>query len=150
MSGGANKRREVLKFEGDDIDEYMEGIVNRVLQAAITILATPPTNIRRQVPQAALVSSLRKGVSAPFALYRHPESARAGRRSLELSHIIPYIIGRVADGARANGAVWLSTEKSERGRRILPPSHIPNSVSGGLTYPTTETHTVSRGDNRPV
>ena len=52
----------------------------------------------------------------PQQQYRHPESARAGRRSLELSHIIPYIIGRVADGARANGAVWLSTEKSERGR----------------------------------
>ncbi len=29
MSGGANKRREVLKFEGDDIDEYM-GCVNGV------------------------------------------------------------------------------------------------------------------------
>jgi hypothetical protein len=25
MSGGANKRREVLKFEGDDINEYMDG-----------------------------------------------------------------------------------------------------------------------------
>ena len=24
MSGGANKRREVLKFEGDDINEYMD------------------------------------------------------------------------------------------------------------------------------
>ena len=30
MSGGANKRREVLKFEGDDIDEYMDGRVNGV------------------------------------------------------------------------------------------------------------------------
>jgi len=30
MSGGANKRREVLKFEGDDIDEYMDGCVNGV------------------------------------------------------------------------------------------------------------------------
>ena len=32
MSGGANKRREVLKFEGDDIDEYMDGCVNGVTQ----------------------------------------------------------------------------------------------------------------------
>eukprot|EP01043_Picozoa_sp_COSAG02_P110337 COSAG02_NODE_46452_length_348_cov_3.863454_1_plen_55_part_01 len=24
---------------------------------------------------------------------------------------------------------------------VLPPSQNPNSVSGGLTYPTTETHT---------
>ena len=30
MSGGANKRREVLKFEGDDINEYMDGCVNGV------------------------------------------------------------------------------------------------------------------------
>eukprot|EP01043_Picozoa_sp_COSAG02_P078853 COSAG02_NODE_17959_length_968_cov_395.707710_1_plen_76_part_00 len=32
MSGGANKRREVLKFEGDDINEYMDGCVNGVTQ----------------------------------------------------------------------------------------------------------------------
>ena len=32
MSGGANKRREVLKFEADDIDEYMDGCVNGVTQ----------------------------------------------------------------------------------------------------------------------
>ena len=30
MSGGANKRREVLKFEGDDINEYMDGCVSGV------------------------------------------------------------------------------------------------------------------------
>eukprot|EP01043_Picozoa_sp_COSAG02_P064069 COSAG02_NODE_9259_length_2275_cov_205.301930_2_plen_54_part_01 len=30
MSGGANKRREVRKFEGDDINEYMDGRVNGV------------------------------------------------------------------------------------------------------------------------
>ena len=30
MSGGANKRREVRKFEGDDINEYMDGCVNGV------------------------------------------------------------------------------------------------------------------------
>ena len=30
MSGGANKRREVLKFEGDDINEYFDGRVNGV------------------------------------------------------------------------------------------------------------------------
>ena len=30
MSGGANKRREVRKFEGDDIKEYMDGCVNGV------------------------------------------------------------------------------------------------------------------------
>jgi hypothetical protein len=30
MSGGANKRREVLKFEGDDINEYIDGRVNGV------------------------------------------------------------------------------------------------------------------------
>ena len=30
MSGGANKRREVLKFEGDDINEYMDGCVDGV------------------------------------------------------------------------------------------------------------------------
>eukprot|EP01043_Picozoa_sp_COSAG02_P110937 COSAG02_NODE_47076_length_343_cov_64.594262_1_plen_50_part_01 len=32
MSGGANKRREVLKSEGDDINEYMDGCVNGVTQ----------------------------------------------------------------------------------------------------------------------
>eukprot|EP01043_Picozoa_sp_COSAG02_P047005 COSAG02_NODE_4461_length_5336_cov_3.180829_2_plen_41_part_00 len=30
MSGGANKRREALKFEGDDINEYMDGRVKGV------------------------------------------------------------------------------------------------------------------------
>eukprot|EP01043_Picozoa_sp_COSAG02_P048639 COSAG02_NODE_4798_length_4965_cov_8.333950_3_plen_47_part_00 len=30
MSGEANKRREVRKFEGDDINEYMDGCVNGV------------------------------------------------------------------------------------------------------------------------
>jgi hypothetical protein len=59
-------------------------IVNRVLQAAITILATPPTNIRRQVPQAALVSSLRKGVSAPFALVSSPATLSASTSDVEL------------------------------------------------------------------
>ncbi len=30
MSGGANKRREVQKFEGDDINEYIDGRVSGV------------------------------------------------------------------------------------------------------------------------
>eukprot|EP01043_Picozoa_sp_COSAG02_P008292 COSAG02_NODE_263_length_26627_cov_47.198168_1_plen_70_part_00 len=30
MSGGANKRREVRKFKGDDINECMDGRVNGV------------------------------------------------------------------------------------------------------------------------
>ncbi len=66
-------------------------IVNRVLQAAITILATPSTNIRRQVPQAALVSSLRKGVSVPFALVSSPATLSASTSDVELV-VVPRLL----------------------------------------------------------
>ncbi len=39
MSDGANKRREVLKFEGDDINEYMDGCVNGVTHNEDSALA---------------------------------------------------------------------------------------------------------------
>ena len=57
MSGGANKRREVLKFEGDDINEYMDGCVNGVTQNNKAIKAYPRAHMHRD-------SDLRVGMSA--------------------------------------------------------------------------------------